>query len=86
MLETLALLEESGVNAIIADPRKKPMDVFKAHWKRGGKIQWIAEGHPTPDDLKTNIKASIDWGALGGLPPGRHRRSLAQGKSREQAR
>jgi len=63
VLETLALLEESGVNAIIADPRKKPMDIFKAHWKRGGKIQWIAEGHPTPEDLKTNIKASIDWGA-----------------------
>jgi len=63
VLETLALLEECGVNAIIADPRKKPMDVFKAHWKRGGKIQWIAEGHPEPDDLKTNIRASIDWGA-----------------------
>jgi hypothetical protein len=63
VLETLALLEENGVNTIIADPRKKPMDIFKAHWKRGGKIQWIAEGHPTPEDLKTNIKASIDWGA-----------------------
>jgi hypothetical protein len=63
VLETLEILEESGVNAIIADPRKKPMDIFKAHWKRGGKIQWIAEGHPTPEDLKTNIKASIDWGA-----------------------
>jgi len=63
VLETLALLEENGVNTIIADPRKKPMDIFKAHWQRGGKIQWIAEGHPTPEDLKTNIKASIDWGA-----------------------
>jgi hypothetical protein len=63
VLETLALLEENGVNTIIADPRKKPMDIFKAHWQRGGKIQWIAEGHPSPEDLKTNIKASIDWGA-----------------------
>jgi hypothetical protein len=63
VLETLALLEENGVNTIIADPRKKPMDIFKAHWQRGGKIQWIAEGHPTPEDMKTNIKASIDWGA-----------------------
>jgi hypothetical protein len=63
VLETLAILEECGVNAIIADPRKKPMDVFKAHWKRGGKIQWVAEGHPEPNDLTTNIKASIDWGA-----------------------
>jgi hypothetical protein len=63
VLETLALLEESGVNTIIADPRKKPMDVFRQHWKAGGKIQWIAEGHPTVEDLKTNIKTSIDWGA-----------------------
>jgi len=63
VVETLALLEENGVNTIIADPRKKPMDIFKKHWKSGGKIQWIAEGHPTPEDLHTNIKASIDWGA-----------------------
>ena len=35
VLETLAVLEENGVNTIIADPRKKPMDVFKKHWQRG---------------------------------------------------
>jgi hypothetical protein len=63
VLETLAELEENGVNTIIADPRKKPMDIFKKYWDRGGKIQWIAEGHPTPEDLKTNVKASVDWGA-----------------------
>jgi len=63
VLETLALLEENGVNTIIADPRKKPMDIFKKHWSQGGKIQWIAEGHPTPEDIKTNVKASVDWGA-----------------------
>lgn len=63
VIETLALLEENGVNTIIADPRKKPMDIFKKYWDMGGKMQWIAEGHPTPDDMKTNIKASIDWGA-----------------------
>jgi hypothetical protein len=63
VIETLALLEESGVNTIIADPRKKPMDIFKKYWSQGGKIQWIAEGHPTPEDLKTNVKASVDWGA-----------------------
>ena len=63
VLETLALLEENGVNTIIADPREKPMDIFKKHWDMGGKIQWIAEGHPSVDDLKTNIKKSVDWGA-----------------------
>jgi hypothetical protein len=63
VLETLALLEENGVNTIVADPREKPMDIFKEHWRRGGKMQWIAEGHPSPEDLKTNVTKSIHWGA-----------------------
>ncbi len=63
VIETLAALEENGVNTIIADPRKKPMDIFKKYWSQGGKMQWIAEGHPTPEDIKTNVKASVDWGA-----------------------
>lgn len=64
VLQTLQLLEEHGVNTIIADPRKKPMDTLKRYWaERGGRIQWIAEGHPGVDDWKTNIKQSIDFGA-----------------------
>ena len=64
VLDTLQLLEEHGVNAIIADPIKKPKDIFARYWKeRGGKIQWIAEGHPDMDDWKTNIAQSIDFGA-----------------------
>lgn len=64
VLDTLELLERNGVNAIIADPRKNVMDVLGRYWKeRGGKIQWIAEGHPDVDDWKTNIKQSIDFGA-----------------------
>ncbi len=64
VLDTLQALEERGVNTIIADPRKKPMDVFARYWKeRGGKMQWIAEGHPGDDDWKTDIKKSIDFGA-----------------------
>lgn len=64
VLDTLELLERNGVNAIIADPRKNVMDVFARYWKeRGGRIQWIAEGHPGVDDWKTNIKQSIDFGA-----------------------
>ncbi len=64
VLDTLELLEQQGVNAIIADPRKNVMDVFGQYWReRGGKIQWIAEGHPGVDDWKTNIKQSVDFGA-----------------------
>jgi hypothetical protein len=64
VLDTLQLLEEHGVNAIIADPRKKPMDVFARYWKeRGGRMQWIAEGHPDAADWKTNLKRSVEFGA-----------------------
>jgi hypothetical protein len=64
VLDTLQLLEEHGVNAIIADPVKKPKEIFARYWKeRGGKMQWIAEGHPDMDDWKTNMKQSIDFGA-----------------------
>jgi hypothetical protein len=64
VLDTLQLLEEHGVNAIIADPIKKPKDILARYWKeRGGRIQWIAEGHPDLDDWKTNLQQSIDFGA-----------------------
>lgn len=64
VLDTLQLLEEHGVNTIISDPRERPMRLFKQYWKeRGGKIQWIAEGHPTAEDWQTNLKTSIDFGA-----------------------
>lgn len=64
VLDTLQLMEEHGINTIIADPRKKPMDIFARYWKeRGGKMQWIAEGHPGTDDWKTDILKSIDFGA-----------------------
>ena len=64
VLDTLQALEERGVNTIIADPAKNVMSVFGRYWKeRGGKMQWIAEGHPGLDEWKSNIKASVDFGA-----------------------
>jgi len=64
VMDTLELLEERGVNTIIADPSERPYRIFPKYWnERGGKIQWIAEGHPTLKDLKTDIKTSLDYGA-----------------------
>jgi hypothetical protein len=64
VMETLELLEEQGVNTIIADPSERPYRIFPKYWnERGGKIQWIAEGHPDVKDLKTDIKKSLDYGA-----------------------
>jgi hypothetical protein len=64
VMDTMQLLEEHGINTLIADPAKNVMAVFARYWKeRGGRLQWIAEGHPGADDWKTNIKQSIDFGA-----------------------
>ena len=58
IMETLELLEEHGVNTIIADPSERPYRIFPKYWN-----QWIAEGHPDVKDLKTDIRKSLDYGA-----------------------
>jgi len=64
VMETMELLEEHGVNTIIADPSERPYRIFPKYWnERGGKMQWIAEGHPTVKDLRTDIQKSLDYGA-----------------------
>ena len=64
VMDTLELLEECGVNTIIADPSERPYRIFPKYWnERGGKIQWIAEGHPEVKDLKTDTRKSLDYGA-----------------------
>jgi hypothetical protein len=64
VLDTLQALEERGVNTLIADPAKNVKGVLARYWKeRGGKMQWIAEGHPGLDDWQTDIKQSVDFGA-----------------------
>jgi hypothetical protein len=62
VMDTLQLAEENGINTIIADP--SATRIVNKYWnERGGKIQWIAEGHPRTNDLKTDIKKSVDHGA-----------------------
>jgi hypothetical protein len=64
VLDTLERMESFGINTLIADPRKNVMDVLSRYWKeRGGRMQWIAEGHPGLDDWRTNIRQSVDFGA-----------------------
>lgn len=64
VLDTLQLCEENGVNTIITDPREKPIRILNRYWKeRGGKMQWISEGHPRTNDIKTSLQRAIDGGA-----------------------
>ena len=67
IMATLELCEECGINAIITSAS----DYLNKYWKeRGGRIQWIAQVHPKPDDLTTNIKQAIDSGAVGAYVQG----------------
>jgi len=62
VMDTLQLAEENGINTVVADP--SAARIINKYWKeRGGKIQWVAEGHPRTDDLTTDIKRSVDHGA-----------------------
>jgi len=59
-MATLEICEEQGINAIIAGSSR----VLRRYWsERGGKIQWIAQTHPEPQDIKSNIQRAIDQGA-----------------------
>ena len=65
VMDTLELCEENGINAIVADPSERPLRILPRYWnERGGKIQWIAEGHPKLNDVKTDIKRSVVHGAV----------------------
>ena len=63
IMDTLALCEAGGVNAVIALCGKHMIDVLGRYRKeRGGKIQWLAQTLPGDQDM-TNVKLAIDNGA-----------------------
>ncbi len=73
ILETLQLCEESGINTTILRTDEQIVRVMKRYRKeRGGKMQWIAQTYPTPDNLKENIQLAIDNGAVGAFCMGEH--------------
>lgn len=62
IMETLQVCEQHGVNAILTNPVSGP--VINRYWReRGGKIQWISEVHPSPNDVKSSATSVIDNGA-----------------------
>jgi len=64
VLDTFALCEEVGINTFLSDPSDRAIGLINKYWKeRGGTMQWIAEGHPSPKDIRTDLKRSVDSGA-----------------------
>jgi len=62
ILETLHLCEQHGVNTIITNPVSGA--IINRYWnEKGGKIQWLSEVHPQPDDFKTTVTSAVDHGA-----------------------
>jgi hypothetical protein len=71
VLETLALAQENGINTLIANTwttgkgSNNTIRIMKEHWKRGGKLQWLAQCKVTKQDVTGYLKMAIDNGAVG---------------------
>ena len=64
IIETLRICEENGINTIIAGTASA--ELLKKYWnERGGKIQWLAQCTAKTDDLLSDVKMAIDYGATG---------------------
>jgi hypothetical protein len=62
IMETLQLCEQLGVNTVLTNPVSR--DVINRYWReRGGKIQWISEVHPSPNDVKAGVISAVENGA-----------------------
>jgi hypothetical protein len=66
ILETMEICEANGVNTIIVGSGSAK--IVNRYWnERGGKMQWISQIVPSEDDLETDVKKSIDGGAVGAV-------------------
>ena len=69
VIETLWLYQACGINTTIMRTDEQTIRILKEFWKRGGKIQWLAQTYPKDDDL-SNIQIAIDNGAIGAFVMG----------------
>lgn len=69
VIETLWLCEACGMNTAVLRTDEQTVRILEKYWKRGGKIQWLAQTYPKDDDF-TNIQIAIDHGAVGAFVMG----------------
>lgn len=69
VIETLWLCEACGINTAIFRCDPNTVRILEKYWKRGGKVQWVAQTYPKGDDL-TNVKLAVDHGAVGAFVMG----------------
>lgn len=70
VIETLRICEACGINTAILRTDKDTIRILNKYWKRGGKIQWLAQVYPKKSDLTNNIQIAIDNGAIGAFIQG----------------
>ena len=69
VIETLWIYEACGINTTVMRTDENTIRILNKYWKRGGKIQWLAQTYPKDDDF-TNIQLAIDNGAVGAFVMG----------------
>lgn len=69
VIETLWLCEACGINTAVLRTDENTIRILDKYWKRGGKIQWLAQTYPKGQDI-TNIQSAIDNGAIGAFVMG----------------
>jgi uncharacterized membrane protein YphA (DoxX/SURF4 family) len=82
VLETLHLCESSGINTAVLRVDTNTLRIMEKYRKRGGRIQWIAQCKITDKDMRSDIDAAVDSGAVGAYIHGGVADSfVAQGKT-----
>jgi uncharacterized membrane protein YphA (DoxX/SURF4 family) len=69
VIETLWLCEACGINTAIFRCDENTIRILDKYWKRGGKVQWLAQTYPKENDM-TNVQTAIDNGAVGAFVMG----------------
>ena len=69
VIETLWLCEACGINTAIFRCDENTIRILEKFWKRGGKMQWLAQTYPKGEDL-SNVQLAIDHGAIGAFVMG----------------
>jgi uncharacterized membrane protein YphA (DoxX/SURF4 family) len=69
VIETLWLCEACGINTAVFRCDENIIRILEKYWKRGGKVQWLAQTYPKDEDF-TNVQTAIDHGAIGAFVMG----------------
>lgn len=85
VIETLWLCQACGINTAVLRCDENTIRILDKFWRRGGKVQWLAQTYPREDDL-TNVKLAIDNGAAGAFIQGNIADGIVAGKRIEHLR